>query len=359
MTSGNAVRRLLVVKPSSLGDIFHVFPALELLRRAYPEAELDFLVHPAFQEVLDYSPFPVRRRILFNRAALGRLRSFGPEFFRLTRELRKERYDLVIDFQGLFRSAFFAALAAGSRPVGFAHPREGAARWFYRAGLPVPRAAHAVVRNVALVNALLGTDSPVPVLRLPVSERHAAMVGKLLDASGIAPGTPLVGVMPGARWISKAFPPRLFREVLQKAALQRPDLRFVLIGAPSDAAAGREVGENFPGMTDLIGRTSLGEMVELIRRCGAVLSNDSGPVHAAAALGVPAVCFFGPTNAELTGPYGECHKILRLELPCAPCMSRRCPLYTAPACHNIDSSFAAAELLSAMSRGVDPSGVEG
>ncbi|MBO5689519.1 MAG: lipopolysaccharide heptosyltransferase I, partial [Lentisphaeria bacterium] len=90
--------RILIVKPSSLGDIIHVFPALELLRRLYPEMEADWLVHPAFADMLAYSPVPVRRKILFERKKLGRLSTFAGTFLQLLKDLRQEKYDFVFDF---------------------------------------------------------------------------------------------------------------------------------------------------------------------------------------------------------------------------------------------------------------------
>ena len=111
------VKRILVIKPSSLGDILHVFPALAELRIHCPEATLDFLIHPAFADILDYSPFPVSERILFERKRMGRVSTMVPEFLKLARELRRKEYDLVIDFQGLTRSALFASLTRDRKSV--------------------------------------------------------------------------------------------------------------------------------------------------------------------------------------------------------------------------------------------------
>ena len=103
MTSRKNIQQILVIKPSSLGDILHVFPALQLLKNAYPEAQLDFLVNPEFAQLLDFSPFPVRNKIIFQRKKMAAVKTALPEFFKLLRTLRKKHYDLVIDFQGLLR----------------------------------------------------------------------------------------------------------------------------------------------------------------------------------------------------------------------------------------------------------------
>ena len=124
-----SAKRILIVKPSSLGDIFHVFPAVARLHELCPDAKFDWLIHPAFMEALDFAPVPVDRKIIFRRRELGKLTTAVPAFVELVQELRQYPYDYVFDFQGLFRSALFSRIARG-KVVGFARPRESVARWF-------------------------------------------------------------------------------------------------------------------------------------------------------------------------------------------------------------------------------------
>ncbi|MBS1368497.1 MAG: glycosyltransferase family 9 protein [Lentisphaeria bacterium] len=342
------MKRILAVKPSSLGDILHVFPALELLRRKYPEAELDFLVHPAFADILDYSPFPVAHKILFNRKRLGRLPTLVPEFMHLVRELRKQRYDLIIDFQGLTRSAIFAKAAKGGPVVGFAHPREPAARLGYKLKFDVP-AGHAVERNVNLVNAFLGTADPVPAPLLPENPENAARLRQLV---GVVPEE-LVALLPGSRWQTKTFPPPLFADVIRRIHAQRPGCVFAIVGAASDSAAAEEIrqaaGPGIP-LLELTGKTSLGVMMEILRNARLVISNDSGPMHAAAALRKPVFGFFGPTDPAKTGPYGELHRIYRRRTACLGCLKRSCP-EPLPACHRLDAAQIANDCIQTLTTG--------
>ncbi len=340
------VKRILVVKPSSLGDILHTFPALELLHRRFPEAELDWLVHPAFQEVLAFSPFPVARAILFQRKKLGKASTFPREFLGLARELRRCRYDLVIDFQGLLRSAVFSFLARGPRPVGFSRPRERNARWLYGRRCRVDMNQHAVERNVALVNQLLDMNEPVPNLALP---RGRFPVQLPVEAEGRR----LIGIIPGARWESKRFPPELFAAVMKAVRRDFPDVAFLLIGSPADRDDAERILKvsDMPGVFSLAGRTGIGEMMELLGKCELVISNDSGPIHAAAALGVPVFGFFGPTHPEWTGPYGAGHRVFRRELECGGCMRRHCPRGPVPACHGLDPESIAAAVAQQLSTG--------
>lgn len=334
---------ILIVKPSSLGDIIHVFPALELLRRRYPDAVTDFLVHPAFAGILDYSPLAVRRKILFERGKLGCLRTFPGAFLRLYRELRETKYDLVIDFQGLLRSGFFAWLSRRVGPVvGFADPREAGNRWFCRRRFPVAADMHAIERNVALANALLGTADPVPGYVLPAHPEY-----ELADLRSSDRGA--VGIIPGARWASKQFPETLFADVIRKLREARPGVIFRIVGSPGEREAEKKIMELVGDTSDiepLAGRTSLGGMVEVLRRCDAVLCNDSGPMHAAAALGVPVVAFFGPTHPELTGPYGANCRVVRAEgESCLGCMRRECGRSDPPRCHRLSADAVAGMVL--------------
>ena len=312
--------RILVVKPSSLGDIVHLFPALSRLYRHFGGAELDFMVHPAFAGALDYSPWPVSRRILFEREKLGRLSEFPGEFRRLYVALRERRYDLVIDFQGLFRSAFFARAAARRAPViGFASPREKTARIFYTAAVRATR-RHAVERCVELANYFVGEDLPVPELPVPPVPARVIAPRELPERYLL--------LLPGARWRSKCFPASLFGAAARRVMERFPELRAVIAGGRDAVGAARELLPQLPPDTvDLCGKTTLPELFETVRHASGVLCNDSGPMHVAALMRRPLCAFFGPTDPEATGPWGDAERcrVFRNEaLPCLGCMRHRC-----------------------------------
>lgn len=343
---------ILIVKPSSLGDIFHAFPAVELLHRRYPDAAFDWMVNPDFAEALEFCPVPIRRRIIFPRRELSRFSSFAGAFIRLSRDLRQVRYDLVVDFQGLFRSAFFGWLARGRFQAGFAHPKETSAGLFYRRSFqPGPEAKHAVEKNCSLAGQLCGGGTvAVPPLSLAGAPRFSRAVDARLGGLGIADDAVLVGVTPGARWESKCFPVELFAGVMRQVAERLPRVHFLVLGSPGDRECAGKLIAGLPGVkaVSLAGETSIGELVEVLRRCRAVVSNDSGPIHIAAAAGVPVFAFFGPTDPELTGPYGAEHRIFQADLDCLKCLSRKCPLQT-NACHRLDAAAVAGQLISHLS----------
>lgn len=326
--------RILVIKPSSLGDVVHTFPALELLRRSFPQAELDFVIHPALAELLDLSPFPVRKKILFDRRELGSFAGCLPELVKLIREIRREKYMLTVDFQGLFRSGFLSWCSRSPVIAGFASPREQSAAGFYNHKVDVCMEQHAVSRNAELVNKLCGTSYPVPAVEIPG------------DICGLPPlPRHFAALVPGARWKSKTFPAQLFGRIMEEARKKAPGCAAVIVGGPGDAPCAAEIRKIIPDALDLTGKTSLVQLVAVMARARAVLTNDSGPMHIGALANSPVFALFGPTLPKLTGPYGTGHRIFKCEdLECCGCMNRICPLGEPPLCHNIDPVSVGEEL---------------
>jgi len=336
------IRRLLVVKPSSFGDILHVFPALAAMRRVMPGVKLDFLVNPAFEKVLDYSPWPVDRVIRFERKRLGEWRHTPEETWKLIRALRRERYDLILDFQGLMRSAFFAFCAKGGPVAGFSDPREGSAKCFYRVRIPVEGSLHAVERNLRLADALTGCGTDLIRPELPV------LPGE--EFPGLPERYVAVGI--GARWESKSVPVPLFGQVLRESLSACPGEGVVIVGtgedSPRSAALKAELS-GFP-VLDLAGKSDFRQLMGVLRRADAVICCDSGPMHAAALLGRPVLALFGATKPERTGPLWPGSRVFRREdLECIGCMQRVCPRKRE--CFELDPSPVAAALISAVRSG--------
>ena len=327
-------QRILIVKPSSMGDIIHVFPALAFLREKLPEAVFDFVIHPAFEGILDYAPVPIRRKILFQRQRLGKVKSFPLAFLQLCRALRNHRYELVIDFQGLFRSGFCAAVTRHTRVAGFAEPRERVTRFFYNIKIPVPQELHAVERNLRLAAAAIGVPAPEtpPVPAVPAA-----------PADWTAPvRSPYLAFLPGARWHSKCFPPALFARIAAAVGEAHPETEFLLLGSAGDRDRAEMIRAHLPQrapITDLTGKTSVHELIEILRGAAAVVCNDTGPMHIAAMLGRPIFAFFGATDPKRTGPWSPDARIYRRqELECIGCLQRHCPRQKEghPPCQRLD-----------------------
>ena len=330
--------KILVIKPSSLGDVVHVFPALEILRRHFPGHTLDFVINPAFAGILDLSPFPVSKKIFFNRKKLGSFTAFLPELLALVKEIRSSKYDLVVDFQGLFRSGFLSWCARSAFRAGFARPRERSAALFYSRKFSVDPRRHAVERYAALAAMICGCTPAVPELEIPLVEPGPEISAALPEH--------FIVLVPGARWETKVFPPSFFASVLREVQKEFPQIRGVVAGAASDAPLAAAIVKELPGTVDLTGKTSLLQLAGVMQRAMAVLTNDSGPMHVAALVETQVFALFGPTRPERTGPYGRKHRICRCEgLPCLGCMKRKC-VFPDIRCHDIDPVKTGGEIVS-------------
>ena len=323
-----AFTRILLIKPSSLGDVVHGLPVLRALRAKFPNARIDWMVNTTFAPLLEHDP-DITELIRFDRkryARIGRSPGATAEFYRLVRDLRAKDYELSIDLQGLFRTGFVSwACGAGVR-VGFREAREGA-RLFYTHWIDTPDPdMHAVDRNLRVAETLGFSDAPVRFdLAIPGHARSA--LRSLLEAYDIADADRVAVVAPGARWETKLWPEDAFARTM--ADLSRLEgIHCVLVGSADEAGRCRRIAESSGRGINLAGRTPILPLAALIDRADVVLCQDSAVAHLAAALNRPMVCLVGPTNPRRTGPYRRLEDVIRLPLDCSPCYFRKlsqCP----------------------------------
>ena len=321
------MEKILIIKISSLGDVLHAFPAVSLIAGKYENAQIDWLINPTFAPILEYNK-SVRRIIPFPRRALASPFTFPRAFVNLIREIRREKYDLVSDLQGLLRSAFFAKFARAPLVAGFASPKEGAAAFFYNRKIsPGAEHVHAVDKNVAFVSKLLGLPFDVPDSALPENSRNMDSLVRILGKKDISRNDLIVGVAPGARWESKQWPPLFFAKVMDSLEGGIPGCRFLLLGSADELETCRKISSACEKARPVIiaGETGIGELVEAIRISKCLLCNDSGPMHIAASLKIPVFAMFGPTDPDKTGPYGKQHSVFQPDLSCIKCLKRYCP----------------------------------
>lgn len=308
-------RNILIIKPSAIGDIVHALPVLALVRRKWPQAKISWLASTACATLLDGHP-DLNEVIRFDRRFFGEgwrnpLAAIGLLGF--FRALRRRRFDLVIDLQGLFRSGMLAAASGAPVRIGPAEARElGWLFYTHRATTGFPL-GHAVERNLAVAAALGLGRSPLE-FRLATTASDRQRVDAL-----IAPGERFAVFLPGTNWDTKRWPAQKF------AALVRP-LReqYGLASVVAGGAADGDLASQIPGSIDLTGKTNLRELVALLQRADLVIANDTGPMHIAAALGRPLVSIYGPTSPDRTGPFGRLDTVVQLEIECSPCFGRHC-----------------------------------
>jgi lipopolysaccharide heptosyltransferase I len=316
---------ILIVKPSSLGDIIHAFPAVHALRVSYPDAFISWLVADNFKGLVELSP-DVDEIIIFKRKEMGQLKNFR-EISKLVHELRQREIDLVFDFQGLFRSAFFSKMSRASQVVGFSTAREFASLFYTRKVTPPPEMTHAIDKNNYLVDHFV-VDRALPYHfpQLKTFDDCRKMADTLMDSCGFDLNKTVVAIAPESRWESKTWAPGFFSEVIELVMQETSDVQFWLLGTQAEASTGEEIVSlcKKNGVFNLMGKTNLVTMVELLRSSDALLTNDSGPMHIASALNKKIFALFGPTDPKLTGPYSKSSSIYKGDRGCGPCRKKQC-----------------------------------
>ena len=324
--------KILILKPSYLGDVIHAVPVLRLLKSHLPQSRIYWWLDSRLKSLLDEDP-DLAGVIPFDRQGWATPRRWLQMFSSL-QDLRARHFDLAIDLQGLARSGIVAWLADAGLTIGLDSGRDGSregARAFYDLTPPPPAAGtHAVDRYLAVL-ALLQVPAHWNFEWLPKRPEIAAQIQQKWN-----PGDgPWIVLLPGARWDNKRWPVEHF---VQLAGLMRGmgAFQFVVLGGAEERAAGEAIAKENPGRClNLAGQTTLWEMIEWVRRGRLVISGDTGPMHVAAALGRPVVALFGPTNPRKTGPYGKPDSVLQINsLPCVPCMKPSCHYAVPLACLN-------------------------
>jgi len=341
----------LLIKPSALGDVVHTLPVLVKLRARYPRARIDWLITPENAEVVRYHP-ALSNVVLFARRDFSkrgrRWRAFR-SFVDLLKQIRRAKYELVIDMHGQVRSAFFTLISGARVRVGFDRPikrgltisaehdlknvpnhgwrgaREGS--WIaYTHRIPIPTLdVHAIDRYL-WVAPLLGLDDNPPDLTIHLSPQASDRVNRLLEEHGVPASKPLVVLVPGTIWETKHWTIEGFAGVARQ--FLQDGFAVALAGTVRDQQRCQQIAAAAPGTCDLSGKTTPGDLAALIRRAEVAVTNDSGSMHVAASLGKAMVSVFGPTNPVHIGPYERPESVVRVDLPCSPCNYRRlsqCP----------------------------------
>jgi lipopolysaccharide heptosyltransferase I len=310
--------KILILKPSSLGDVVQALPVLRLLKLHRPESEIFWWLDSSLASLLEGDP-DLAGIVRFERRRWASPEHW-PEMLRSIRWLRSQAFDLVIDLQCLSRSGAFAWLATGKFLAGLDEPREGA-RGFYDV---VAR------RNSFHTHAVDWYLAVLRILNVPVHwnfnwlpERRDVAVE--VKRKWKTEASRWIILQPGARWVNKRWPAENFAALVRKLGAAHPDFRFAILGGESDREIGAAIARTDPQRClDLTGKISLPEMVEWIRLSELMISNDTGPMHVAAALQKPVVAIFGPTEPRRTGPYGQLENVVQTKLSCVPCMKSSC-----------------------------------
>ena len=323
-------QRILIVRLSAIGDVVHALPALRLLRQAFPQATLGWVVEDFAAAFVEGHPDLDRLHVIPKKRWRGSfLRRLWPEIRPFAQEIRRCRYDVAIDFQGLTKSGLIAWLSGAPRRIGFGGSQGAELNRLFtnEKVIPPPNATHIVERNVALLARLgvVGTPQP-PVLPLTEADERAA--GRIWADLGLTAGQKAVGLNVGAGWETKRWPVEHWAAL---AGLVRKGLGLtpvLLWGTREERALAEAVRDRLraQGEPALIAPpTSLRENAALMRRLTLYYGGDTGATHAAAALGVATVGIYGASDSKRNSPFGPRAVALQAATaPCIPCWKGRC-----------------------------------
>jgi heptosyltransferase II len=314
--------RMLIRGTNWIGDAVMSEPALSAIRQAFPKADITLLVKPAIAELFQQHPAIDHLLVYEHRGRHARLSGK----WALGSELRRGRFDVAILFQNAFEAALLAFLAGIPRRYGYG--TDGRA-FLLSDAITAPNRtalAHQTQYYLDLLRPLGITPLPAAP-RLFVSDSEEERMTQRLMEAGIQATERLIGINPGStygsakRWLPERFAQAADRMVEQFGG------RVVIVGAAGEEALGQAIAEKMLSKPVVLsGRTSIRELMSIIKRCRLFITNDTGPMHIAAAFGVPVVAIFGSTDFRTTSPFGETHQIVRQPVECSPCLLRECPI---------------------------------
>ena len=309
--------RILLIKMSSMGDIFHTFPAISDIKQHYPDAQIDWVVEDSFSEIVNWHPgvnkvIPIHLR----RWAKERNKKSWQEFKAWRRTLRTETYDYIIDAQGLLKSAAMAKCAKGNGIDGYDKnsARESITHWFYKRHHQVDKNQHAVERTRQLIGKALGY-TPAPKLNFGINQNFTHIQEDPRK---------LVFII-GTSWVTKLWATSEW-EALGKIAIDAGFNVEIIWGSPQEQAIADQIIRSNPQATKPEKRLSITTIAEKLVAAAGVIGLDTGFSHLAGALETPTIAIYGATSPTKVGLIGDHTRNLQMEEPldCMPCHKRHC-----------------------------------
>jgi lipopolysaccharide heptosyltransferase I len=316
--SGKTIQRFLILRLSAMGDVIHTLPAVNALREAFPEAHIGWLIEERWAELL-CAQGAARRgprtaaRPLVDEVHTVNLKNWGKSLFSLPtlqsvatvwNDVHDAHYDIAIDLQGAMRSAVLARFSGAHVVLGAAEPRESPASLWYTRKI-VAHGRHVIEQNLSIVQTAPERPARVPVVHFPRDPQAEARVSQRLQDLRIQNFAIL---NPGAGWGAKRWPAGRYAEVARGLASE--GLQSILNYGPGEEELARSAENASAGAARALS-CSISELIALTRRARLFVGGDTGPLHLAAALQVPVVGIYGPTDPARNGPYGTRSFVLR------------------------------------------------
>jgi len=322
------IMKLLIIKPSSLGDIANTMAIIPGLRKLFPESEVHWLANKGYVDFVKLCK--PEKVLIFDRSswknAKGLLKAFS-NFFSLCRQLRAEKYDIVLDLQGLFRSGWFALVTGAWQRIGFSGAREKATIFYNRLVDDNRKNAHAADCGLEFLK-ILGMDNPSAEWSWP---DFAEIADPLHQKYGLQKNN-YIDFIIGTRWETKEWLPEYFAETAIEILKNNPEIKIILNGTEDQTPTAEyiktkiiDAGINPDSVVILTGKIKLTELTALLSFSRMVLSSDTGPMHIAASLGTKIVALMGPTDPIRHGPYNQQQNAISVGMDCGPCHKKKCP----------------------------------
>ena len=311
------IEKILIRGPNWVGDAVLAIPALKAVRERFPRAEITLLVRPWVAGLFSSAPYVDRVWSVKRPTTLK-------NWVRITRDIRGRRFDLALLLPNSFESALMMFMGRVRQRIGYATDGR---RWMLTdAVTKASEPRHQIHYYLELAKALsAATDRPSIAIEATPLERDSAR--RLLAAEGIPVSAPFLVLNPGAAYGSaKRWHQERFAKVADNLAAEM-GLHVALIGSEVEGAVANRICESMTRRTAVLnGKTSLETLIGVLAESTLMITNDSGPMHMAAALGIPTVAIFGPTDETTTGPYGPLTRVVKHAVECSPCLLRECPI---------------------------------
>lgn len=316
-----SIKNILVVKLSAIGDVIHALPVSYALKETFPDAKVTWVVEPPAYDLLTNNPY-IDNVIVFEKKKFKSIGGFIKNLPSFSAELKKIKYDVALDLQGLGKSAAIAYLSGAPLKLGCCNMRE-LSDWVSRPVCGPNQNGHIVERYLDVVRAL-GCKVEKVVFPVTITEKETDVATKLMLQAGMDIKNPYVVLAVGANWPNKRWPTELYAALVD-ALYAKEIIPVVIGGGVIDSRLVSEINEKaeIPAV-DLVGKTTLKQLAYIIKESKAVVGGDTGPMHLAAGLGKSVVMIMGPTDMNRNGPYGQAQNAIEITRTCKHCWKRKC-----------------------------------
>ncbi|MDD5454612.1 MAG: lipopolysaccharide heptosyltransferase II [Candidatus Ratteibacteria bacterium] len=304
--------RMLILKPSAMGDIVHTLPLLVSLKKSFPNRYIAWGVKEKFADLLTKNPYLDELIIWKERG-----------FWRFAKDIRDRGFDIVLDLQGLFRTGLVAYLSKAPQRWGFLKEETKENQLFFL-NIRVPTPSENIVEKYLDFAEHLQAER---IIEFPIAEKDYAKeyIAQFFQRTDISPDDKLIGLIQNTGWQNKTWKAERFAQ-LGRLINTKKNWKVMLIWGIGEAekAKAQKINEMAAGKLLIAPATTIAQLVSLLKRCSMVIGGDTGPLHLATALGLPVIGLYGPTPPSRNGPYSEKSEVVYHNLPCSPCWKRMC-----------------------------------